>query len=178
MPLQEGILFHHLMGGERDPYLQGMQLGFDGRARLDGYVRALQAVIDRHDILRTGAQWEGISEPVQVVYREARLPVEEVELDAGSGDAAEQLYARFHPRRFRMDVRQAPLLRLYIAYDAAHRRWLMMLLLHHLAIDHIAFEAMRSEVEAHLLGQEAAAAAAVIPQPGGQERSGNNPAGT
>ena len=31
----------------------------------------------------------------------------------------------------------------------------MMLLLHHLAIDHIAFEAMRSEVEAHLLGQEA-----------------------
>ena len=119
MPLQEGILFHHLMGGERDPYLQGIQLGFDGRARLNGYVRALQAVIDRHDILRTGAQWEGISEPVQVVYREARLPVEEVELDAGSGDAAEQLYARFHPRRFRMDVRQAPLLRLYIAYDAA-----------------------------------------------------------
>jgi aryl carrier-like protein len=154
-PLQEGILFHHLMDGERDPYLQGMQLGFDRRERLDGYVRALQAVIDRHDILRTGVQWEGISEPVQVVYREARLPMEEVELDAGSGDAAERLYERFHPRRFRMDVRQAPLLRLYIAYDAARERWLMMLLLHHLAVDHIAFEAMQSEVEAHLLGQEA-----------------------
>ena len=26
-----------------------------------------------------------------------------------------QLYARFDPRRFRIDVRQAPLLRLYLA---------------------------------------------------------------
>jgi len=154
-PLQEGILFHHLMGGERDPYLQGIQLGFDGRGRLEGYIRALQAVIDRHDILRTAVQWEGISEPVQVVYREARLAVEEVELGDVPGDAARQLYERFHPLRFRMDVRQAPLLRLYIAYDAGRERWLMMLLQHHLAIDHITFETMRSEIQAHLLGQEA-----------------------
>jgi hypothetical protein len=47
------------------------------------------------------------------------------------------------------------LLRLYIAHDAARERWLMMLLQHHLAIDHITFETMRSEIQAHLLGQEA-----------------------
>ena len=44
--------------------------------------------------------------------------MEEVELDAAEGDVAEQLYARFNPRRYRMDVRQAPLLRVYIAEDA------------------------------------------------------------
>ena len=48
---------------------------------------------------------------------QARMPVEEVELDPAAGDAAEQLYARFDPRHFRIDVRQAPLLRLYLAYD-------------------------------------------------------------
>ena len=33
------------------------------------------------------------------------------------GDAAEQLRARFDPRRYRLDVRQAPLLRGFIAQD-------------------------------------------------------------
>ena len=66
-------------------------------------------MIDRHDILRTAVVWEGLPEPVQVVWRERSLAVEEVELDAAAGDVAEQLYARFNPRRYRMDVRQAPL---------------------------------------------------------------------
>jgi len=58
-PLQEGILFHHLLSEEGDPYLLGNLFSFDTRARLDGYLEALQAVIDRHDILRTG--WCGRS---------------------------------------------------------------------------------------------------------------------
>ena len=80
------------------------------RARLDGYLQAMQAVIDRHDILRTGVVWEGLAEPVQVVWRSAPLAIEEVSLDPAAGDVAEQLRARFDPRRYRLDVRQAPLL--------------------------------------------------------------------
>ena len=67
---------------------------------------------------------------------------------------AEQLYARFDPRHFRIDVRQAPLLRLYIAYDTDKDRWLMMQLLHHLAGDHTTLEVMQAEVQAYLLGQQ------------------------
>ena len=66
-PLQEGVLFHHLLGGEGDAYLLSRLLAFDGRERLEGFIAALQAVIGRHDILRTAVLWEGLSQPVQVV---------------------------------------------------------------------------------------------------------------
>jgi hypothetical protein len=118
-PLQEGILFHHLAAVEGDPYLGSSLSSFESRERLDAYVAALQAVIDRHDILRTSVMWEGLPEPVQVVWREARLDVQEVELDPADGDVAEQLWSRFDPRRHRLDVRRAPLLRLCVAWDAA-----------------------------------------------------------
>ena len=114
-PLQEGILFHHLLTQEGDPYLLPQPFAFESRARLDAYLAALQAVIARHDILRTAVAWEGLSEPVQVVWRHAPLAVEEVELDPAAGDAARQLYARFDPRHHRIDLGRAPLLRACVA---------------------------------------------------------------
>ncbi|HVH67069.1 MAG TPA: amino acid adenylation domain-containing protein [Gemmatimonadales bacterium] len=159
-PLQEGILFHHLMATEGDPYLLARLLSFDSRARLDAYARAVQSVIDRHDILRTAVQWEGLPEPVQVVWRRASLPVEQVTLDPTLDDVAQQLSEHFGPRHYRLDVRQAPLMRMCVAYDARKGRWLAMHLFHHLAIDHTTLEVLQQEIQAHLLGE-----AALLPAP-------------
>ncbi|HEU4881105.1 MAG TPA: amino acid adenylation domain-containing protein, partial [Longimicrobium sp.] len=152
-PLQEGILFHHLMSQEGDPYLLSMVTEFDTRARLDQYLAALQAVIDRHDVLRTAVAWEGLREPVQVVWRHAPLPVLEVEVDAGPG-AAQQLWERHDPRHYRIDLGQAPLLQACIAEDRASGRWLLLMLRHHLTNDHESLEVLQEEVSAHLLGRE------------------------
>ncbi|TBW45323.1 hypothetical protein EZI54_23510, partial [Marinobacter halodurans] len=116
-PLQEGVLYHHLLTEVGDPYLGYSLLAFDSRERLDAFLSALQAVISRHDILRTGVQWEGLPEPVQVVWREAELPVEEVALDPQAGSIEEQLKARFDPREYRLDIRRAPLLAAKVAED-------------------------------------------------------------
>jgi amino acid adenylation domain-containing protein len=147
-PLQEGILFHHLLGGEGDPYLLTVLLAFDGRARLDQYLEGLQAVIERHDILRTAFLWEGLPKPVQVVWRKAVLCMEVVAMDPGSGDVSRQMRERFNSRRYRIDVRQAPLLRAYVAYDGPNQRWLMLLLFHHLVGDHSTLEMVAKEIQA------------------------------
>src|SRR5436305_15013310 len=136
-----------------DAYISFALLSFDDRGRLYSYVKALHAVIERHDILRTCVLWEGLPEPVQVVQRKVVLSVEEVKLDDASGDARQQLYERFHPRRFRMDVRKAPLLRTYIAHDAAHDRWLMVQLAHHFIGDNTSQRMMFQEIHAHLTGR-------------------------
>jgi amino acid adenylation domain-containing protein len=152
-PLQEGILFLHLMGEGSDPYVSGVLLSFDTRLGLDRYVDAMKTVIERHDILRTAVVWEGLREPVQVVWRKVSLLVEEVKLDPKAGDIGDQLYQRFDPRHYRIDVRRAPLIRLYIAYDEPNERWVAMMLRHHLTGDNTTVEVMLAEMEAHLLGR-------------------------
>jgi len=155
-PLQEGILFHHLMAKDGDAYLLPTLYAFEDRQRLDAYLGALQAVVDRHDILRTAVMWDGLPEPVQVVHRHAPLAVEEVVLDDQPGNKAIELYERFNPRHTRVDLHRAPMMRIHIAYDRAENRWLLLLLLHHLVGDHTTMDRMQDEIRAHMLGQAAA----------------------
>ncbi|MFC7518960.1 amino acid adenylation domain-containing protein, partial [Herbaspirillum sp. GCM10030257] len=151
-PLQEGILFHHLAAEEGDPYLLHALFGFDSREQLDHFVAAMQAVVDRHDILRTAIIWKGMPEPLQVVLRRVVLQVEEVAVDNPGGDVVEQLSARFNARRYRLDVSNPPLLRLCIAHDPSNGRWVAMSLFHHLVMDHTTMEIMREEVDACMRG--------------------------
>ncbi|WP_082065194.1 condensation domain-containing protein [Xanthomonas sp. MUS 060] len=153
VPLQEGIFFHHLLQREGDAYLLPNLIAFDSRSRLDAFVDALQRVIDRHDILRTAVVWEGLAAPVQVVWRHAPLVIEEVCLDDTDFDVAAQLQSRFDPRYWRMDVRQAPLMRGFTTHDPVNGRWLLQLLSHHLALDHTTLEIVLEEVKCHLCGE-------------------------
>ncbi|MBS0263261.1 MAG: amino acid adenylation domain-containing protein, partial [Planctomycetes bacterium] len=151
-PLQEGILFHHLLETERDPYLLCTTLAFDSRARLDHYLQALQAVVDRHDILRTSIVHEGLSEPVQVVWRRATLRVEELTLDDSTMDVARALKQRFSPENCRLEIKIAPIWRLIVAEDRAHSRWLLRKIQHHLTSDHVTSDLVEREIEVILQG--------------------------
>ncbi|MBT0964195.1 condensation domain-containing protein, partial [Denitromonas iodatirespirans] len=136
LPLQEGILFHHLMNPSGDAYLVPSVIGFARRERMDTFLNAIQQVIDRHDILRTAIVWEGIEQPVQAVMRKAVLSVETLSLLPDDGDVQGQLETRFDPAHYRMDLRTAPLIKCHVAQDVANDRWLMHILAHHLVIDH------------------------------------------
>ncbi len=89
-PLQEGILFHHLMSGEGDPYLLATLLSFDTRERLDAYLKAMQSVYGLKLYPAHGGDGEGLTQPVQVVQRRALLQVQEIELHPAAGDVGEQ----------------------------------------------------------------------------------------
>ncbi|WP_028447472.1 non-ribosomal peptide synthetase [Chitinimonas koreensis] len=149
-PLQEGLLFHHLREREGDAYLTTLQFAFADRERLDRFAAALQAVIDRHDILRTVVVWQSLDQPVQVVLRRAALRIEEVEAD---GDVAAELRARYDPARYRLDIGQAPMIRGFAARDAAGGRWLLHLLQHHLIDDNLSLQRMFAELRRILAGE-------------------------
>ena len=146
-PLQEGILFRHVLSDGGDPYLTPFLMSFDRRGRLELFLGALRELVMRHDILRTAIVWESLSQPVQVVLRDAQFPVEDVPLpESATLDVAQYLRDRFDPRSFRIDVRDAPMLRAYVARDERNDRWLLMLLTHHLILDHTSLDVILHEV--------------------------------
>jgi amino acid adenylation domain-containing protein len=150
-PLQQGLLFHHLMAeGGVDAYVLPTVLEFESRTRLDAFVEALQLVVDRHDIFRTSIVWEGLAEPVQVVWRKAVLPVEEVTLDPQAGDRVEQLLA---VAGLSMDLGRAPLIDMHVAAMPGGEGWLALMRVHHIVQDHTAVEVLLREVGAFLAGR-------------------------
>jgi len=152
VPLQEGMLVHHRTD-ERDAYILRVLLSFDDRQRVERFVSALQFTINRHDALRTAIQWEGLSQPVQVVVRSAQLPI--IRLDAAP--ESEQFWALGVSA---IDVRQAPMMRVHVA-PAADGGCLLLLQCHHLVLDHTSLELLIAEVGEHMAGRGAALPAPV-----------------
>ncbi|MCD0486480.1 amino acid adenylation domain-containing protein, partial [Streptacidiphilus sp. ASG 303] len=158
-PLQEGIFFHHLLeAGRQDVYIQPTVLRFDSRERLETFTEALQHVVDRHDILRTAIVWQDLPEPVQVVLREAPIPV----VDMNAETAAVPLPAPGIVERLLeicpaiMDIGRAPLIRMYTAQEPGTGVWHALLQVHHLVLDHTTLEILMGEIRAFLTGREAA----------------------
>ena len=159
-PLQEGIFFHHLMAGQgADVYVMPVALAFDSRERFEGFIDALQKVVDRHDILRTAVVWEGLPEPLQVVLRKAVIPVTTLDPDAGFAHAvadtgagvAEWLLGACEAT---MDIGVAPLLRVNVVADPGSDRVFALLQVHHLIDDHTGLEVVLGEIRAVLAGRQ------------------------
>ncbi|XP_055326128.1 uncharacterized protein LOC129579960, partial [Sitodiplosis mosellana] len=143
-PLQNGMLFHHIKAERGDPYLLVSRLNFIDRITLEQYADALQQIITRHDIFRTVFVWEGLSEPAQVVLRRVPLLLTKMPLV--------QLNQRFDAHHDRLDLTQAPLLRL-LAAPTAEESWVAIQLMHHLIIDHSSLERLLAEVHAIMDGK-------------------------
>ncbi|GFE83703.1 hypothetical protein GCM10011487_57030 [Steroidobacter agaridevorans] len=153
VPLQEGILFHHLMSAPgRDAYVLPFVFSVSSSERLCELKTALQRVIDRHDVLRTAVLWEELRQPVQIVYREATLHVDEIVLNAMNSprDCIEELLRQ---ERQTVDLRCAPLMRLWVATDEAKGQSYALLQLHHMIFDHTTLEVLTAEIVAHLEGR-------------------------
>ncbi|WP_038266002.1 non-ribosomal peptide synthetase, partial [Xenorhabdus cabanillasii] len=144
-PLQEGILFHHLLQVQGDDYLLQTLLAFNTRQHVDTFLSALQQVIDRHDILRTAVCWQGLTQPVQVVWRQASLCINSF-TPATADDVLAQLRAHTDPRRYRLDLNRAPLFAADIAHNPAQDEWLLALRFHHLVSDHMTLELIFAEI--------------------------------
>jgi len=152
-PLQQGMLFHRLLDEHNDTYLQSILWELQDRRHVPLLTDAIQSVMSRHEALRSAVLWEDRSHAVQVVYRTASLPIEQLVLDARRG-TLEQLHEQMRSTSDPIDLTRAPLLRLKLTHDPHSSRWYAILQVHHLACDHHSLRALISEVIAYAEGRD------------------------
>ena len=135
-PTQQGLLFHSLYGPASGVYM--VQVGFTvrGRLNLEAFCRAWQWLVQRHPVLRTAFTWDALEEPLQVVGRQATLPIDIQDWQTKPREAQAQELADWleRDRRQGFDLTAAPLMRLTILHltpDTCRIIWSY----HHLLLD-------------------------------------------
>ncbi|TDJ74247.1 amino acid adenylation domain-containing protein [Pseudomonas putida] len=155
--LQQGMLFHCLYTPHSAAYVNQMRVDVDG-LDVEAFAAAWQAVLDRHPVLRAGFHWEGMARPLQVIHKQARLPLSLKDYRARTDldDALAHLAGADQAAGFVLN--QAPLLRLTLVQVSAHRHHLIFTS-HHLLLDGWSNSQLLGEVLQHYAGQTPASAA-------------------
>ncbi|WP_431081179.1 non-ribosomal peptide synthase/polyketide synthase [Pseudomonas thivervalensis] len=154
-PMQQGMLFHSLLGQGSGDYINQMRLDVEG-VDPQRFRAAWQAVVDAHDILRTGFFWQGdLQQPVQIVQRQVEVPFRvldwngRTEIDGALQTLADEERARG------VDLTQAPLMRLVLVRTAADRHHLIYTN-HHILMDGWSSAQLLGEVLQHYRGDSVA----------------------
>ncbi|EIK63776.1 non-ribosomal peptide synthetase [Pseudomonas lactis] len=133
-PMQQGMLFHTLYEQAAGDYINQVRVTAQGLDVLR-FQQAWDATVQAHDVLRSGFFWEGQLEwPCQVVYRDARLPIEE--LDWRSMPERELALQNLQQDQLRQgfDLGKAPLARLLLVRTNEQRHELIYTH-HHILMD-------------------------------------------
>lgn len=79
-PMQQGMLFHSLLDSEKGVYIEQFCCNLNGKLDIELFKKAWIKTIQLNQVLRSAFITKKIKEPVQVVYREADLPFEVIDL--------------------------------------------------------------------------------------------------
>ncbi len=136
-PMQQGLLFHTLMNPGQGMYLlQYRHVMEMDNLDTDAFQRAWNAVVQRHELLRTAFVWKQQKRPLQVVFKQLDLPV--AELDWRGLDAAtqqQQLEAMLaEERREELAFNKAPLMRVRLI-RLGENRYQFVRSYHHILMD-------------------------------------------
>ncbi|WP_456407429.1 amino acid adenylation domain-containing protein [Caldithrix abyssi] len=113
-PMQQGMLFHTLFAPESEVYTEQLACTFVGNLNIEAFKKAWDALLQRHDVLRSAFVWEDLEEPLQVVYHEVELPFDVQDWSNLPKDQQKaQIDALIDTERQKgFDLNEAPLMRI------------------------------------------------------------------
>ncbi|MFQ4162309.1 non-ribosomal peptide synthase/polyketide synthase [Scytonema millei] len=112
--VQQGMLFHTLYTPSSGVYCQQFSCTFIGGLDVGAFIAAWQQVVERHVVLRTAFTWEHSEQPLQVVFRQVKLPLEIYSWTGLTSEQQQQQLVSFieQDRKLGFQLSKAPLMRL------------------------------------------------------------------
>ncbi|MFD0418675.1 amino acid adenylation domain-containing protein [Streptomyces sp. NPDC127108] len=152
---QEGMFFRSLAedgAAGSGVYVEQLVCVLDGDLDQDAFVRAWQAAVDRHGVLRGGCVWRDVPRPLFVVPAVRELPVTRLDFtDAEDADARLDAFVS-QDRKEGFDLSSGPLVRLAVA-RLAPGRWAFVWTNHHVLFDGWSLPILLGEVLDHYVSQ-------------------------
>lgn len=72
--IQKGILYYYLSKPDSSAYIAQLSLNLNGNINVSLLQEACRIVTNNNEMLRTVFRWEGLSNPVQIVYKDYEIP--------------------------------------------------------------------------------------------------------
>ncbi|WP_426454525.1 amino acid adenylation domain-containing protein [Paenibacillus sp. S-38] len=146
-PMQQGILFHTLLRPQSNAYCEQSTFVLRGSFDIPTFAESLEALMQRHEVLRTNFYTDWWKEPVQAVFRRKRsdLHVEDVRHMAGDEQDVyvHQFMQTNRARGFKLD--REPLLRVSILRTDEHT-YRFIWNFHHIIVDGWCVSQLTNEV--------------------------------
>jgi hypothetical protein len=140
-PMQQGMLFHSLYAPDSGVYVEQFGCTLQGALgseplNISAFERAWRHLMERHTILRTAFLGQGLKEPVQVVYQQAPLVLQQEDwrsLDAHQRQERLQAFMA-EDRQRGFDLAEPPLMRLALL-RVAENAYEFVWTYHHMLLD-------------------------------------------
>jgi thioesterase domain-containing protein/acyl carrier protein len=135
-PSQQGMLFETLATAEAGIHIEQLISHWQGDIDLAAIEEAWQRVVQRHAILRTTFIWQNQDEPLQVVLRRVKVPLEWQDWRGFSSPQQQERLATYlrQDRQRGFKVTRAPLLRLAL-FQLGEHAYQCVWTFHHILMD-------------------------------------------
>ncbi|WP_270171313.1 non-ribosomal peptide synthetase [Paenibacillus sp. SYP-B4298] len=135
-PMQTGMLFHSLAEPHSGIYCEQSCFTLKGAFQRDAFVAAWARVWNRHPVLYSRVEWEGLEQPVLVLAKEAALPIVELDWSKFTSSEQETKLEQYllEDREQGFDFSQAPLMR-FALIRRDKQTVSMVWTFHHLLLD-------------------------------------------
>ena len=145
-PLQKGMLYHHLLDDDADPYIMSAVF-FVEKDRIASLLEGIEFLVNRHDVLRTAIVVDGLEEPVQVVLKKSLPFITRVKLDPVSNEDERVKQLKAYEVK-KMALAKPPLWQFLVG--ECEEGYYVLLQEHHLINDHVGLDILKHELSVFL----------------------------